>query len=79
MAKKLGRALKKHENVHHINGVKDDNRSENLELWITSQPYGQRPKDLVNWARQILSEYESMVEEEEFETNVYDITKRMVS
>lgn len=57
MQQHIGRELLPEETVHHLNGVKDDNRIENLELWSSSHPYGQRVVDKVEWAVELLKRY----------------------
>ncbi|NXY93518.1 HNH endonuclease [Streptomyces sp. BR123] len=57
MERALGRRLRADENVHHVNGNKGDNRIENLELWSTWQPSGQRVTDKVRWAEELLRQY----------------------
>jgi hypothetical protein len=57
MSEHLGRPLLPGESVHHRNGTRDDNRIENLELWVTFQPAGQRVGDLLEWADEIIRRY----------------------
>jgi hypothetical protein len=47
MEQHLGRPLWPDENIHHRNGIRSDNRLENLELWVKAQPAGQRAGDVV--------------------------------
>jgi hypothetical protein len=57
MEEMLGRPLQRFEEVHHRNGVRSDNRPENLELWVKRQPGGSPAKDLVEYARWVLETY----------------------
>lgn len=57
MEEMLGRPLLPEETVHHINGNRADNRPENLELWSSRHPKGQRVVDKVAWAIELLKLY----------------------
>lgn len=75
----LGRKLERCEDVHHRNGVRDDNRtngqfvlnhrghlvSGNLEIWSTNgQPRGQEIGPKVDWATEFLERYSEFLRDD---------------
>jgi hypothetical protein len=57
MEEMVGRYLEPNEEVHHKNGIRNDNSKENLELWVKSQPPGQRVDDMVDFCYNFLKKY----------------------
>lgn len=57
MEQRLGRYLLPEERVHHKNGVRSQNNSENLELWRIAHPPGHRVVDAIAQAVATLKTY----------------------
>ena len=53
----VGRNIYRDETIHHRNGIKNDNRPENLELRAGNHGKGQSIEDLRAWAKEILIMY----------------------
>ena len=62
MEQHLERPLLRHEEVHHLNGDRADNRIENLELWSKSHPSGQRVVDIVEFWCDFVAVYADMID-----------------
>jgi hypothetical protein len=53
----IGRPMQKGESVHHRNGIRLDNRPENLELRTGIHPIGQSISDMIAFCEDYLARY----------------------
>ena len=53
----IGRRLLPEETVHHKDGNRRNNSEDNLELWSSAHPRGQRVIDKIEWAKELLELY----------------------
>ena len=80
MQQHLGRTLYDHETVHHVNGNRQDNRLENLELFSSRHGPGQRVIDKVQFAIDMLRLYPDFARAAGFELHqIAHVTDRFDS
>ena len=77
MSEMLGRPLEQHETVHHKNGIRNDNRPENLELWSGQHRPGVRVSDAV--VDELLSQSELLELDAEARTAIRAALERILS
>ena len=69
-----GITLKKNQNIHHKNGVRNDNHIDNLELWDTSQPAGQRVMDKISYYFKLIKSHsDNPLYKEEIESQLFEL------
>lgn len=80
MEQQLNRKLYIEETVHHINGDRQDNRIENLELFSSRHGPGQRVVDKVDFAIEMLTLYPEFARTRSYELKpIHDPTAGLLS